>query len=263
MSALLLAIDIGNTHVVLGVFDGERLLHHWRIGTHRQDTSDEAAVTVRALFDLAGVPRDTVKDAIISCVVPPLLPIFERTCEKLLGKSPLVVGPGIRTGMAIRVENPREVGADRIVNAVAAVARVGAPVIAIDFGTATTFDCVSRDGEFVGGAIYPGVFISLEALVNRASLLASVEIVRPPSVIGRNTATNLQSGMVFGYAGMVDTMVRRIRKELGEDARVLATGGLAALIASEAETIERVEPFLTLEGLRLIYARNREPPKED
>jgi len=263
VSALLLAIDIGNTHVVLGVFDGERLLHHWRIGTHRQDTSDEAAVTVRALFDLAGVPRDTVKDAIISCVVPPLLPIFERTCEKLLGKSPLVVGPGIRTGMAIRVENPREVGADRIVNAVAAVARVGAPVIAIDFGTATTFDCVSRDGEFVGGAIYPGVFISLEALVNRASLLASVEIVRPPSVIGRNTATNLQSGMVFGYAGMVDTMVRRIRKELGEDARVLATGGLAALIASEAETIERVEPFLTLEGLRLIYARNREPPKED
>jgi len=263
VSALLLAIDIGNTHVVLGVFDGERLLHHWRIGTHRQDTSDEAAVTVRALFDLAGVPRDTVKDAIISCVVPPLLPIFERTCEKLLGKSPLVVGPGIRTGMAIRVENPREVGADRIVNAVAAVARVGAPVIAIDFGTATTFDCVSRDGEFVGGAIYPGVFISLEALVNRASLLASVEIVRPPSVIGRNTATNLQSGMVYGYAGMVDTMVRRIRKELGEDARVLATGGLAGLIASEAETIERVEPFLTLEGLRLIYARNREPPREE
>ena len=263
MSALLLAIDIGNTHVVLGVFEGERLLHHWRIGTHRQDTSDEAAVTVRALFELAGVERSAVKDAIISCVVPPLLPIFERTCEKLFGKSPLVVGPGIRTGMAIRVENPREVGADRIVNAVAAVARVGAPAIAIDFGTATTFDCVSRDGEFVGGAIYPGVFISLEALVNRASLLASVEIVRPPSVIGRNTATNLQSGMVYGYAGMVDTMVRRIRKELGEDARVLATGGLAGLIASEAETIERVEPFLTLEGLRLIYARNREPPRED
>jgi len=263
VSALLLAIDIGNTHVVLGVFEGERLLHHWRIGTHRQDTSDEAAVTLRALFELAGVERGSVKDAIISCVVPPLLPIFERTCEKLLGKAPLVVGPGIRTGMAIRVENPREVGADRIVNAVAALTRVGAPAIAIDFGTATTFDCVSRDGEFVGGAIFPGVFISLEALVNRASLLASVEIVRPPSVIGRNTATNLQAGMVYGYAGMVDTMVRRIRKELGEDARVLATGGLAGLIASEAETIERVEPFLTLEGLRLIYARNREPPRED
>ncbi len=263
MSALLLTIDIGNTHVVLGVFEGEQLLHHWRIGTHRQDTSDESAATLRSLFELAGVPRSSVKDAIISCVVPPLLPIFERTCEKLLDKSPLVVGPGIRTGMPIRVENPPEVGADRIVNAVAAIAKVGSPAIAIDFGTATTFDCVSSEGEFVGGAIFPGVFIALEALVNRASRLSSVEIVRPPSVIGRNTATNLQSGMVFGYAGMVDTMVRRIRKELGEDARVLATGGLAGLIASEAETIERVEPFLTLEGLRLIYARNREPPKED
>jgi type III pantothenate kinase len=261
---VLLAIDIGNTHVVLGVFEGERLLHHWRIGTHRQDTSDECAATLRSLFELAGLPRGVVTHGIISCVVPPLLPIFERTCEKLLGRSPLVVGPGIRTGMPIRVENPREVGADRIVNAVATLARVGAPAIAIDFGTATSFDCVSREGEFVGGAIYPGVFVSLEALVNRASKLSSVEILRPPNVIGRNTAQNLQSGMVFGYAGMVDTMVRRMRKELGEDTRVIATGGLAGLIASEAETIERVEPFLTLEGLRLIYERNREPTnKED
>jgi len=263
VSALLLTIDIGNTHVVLGVFEGERLLHHWRIGTHRQDTSDESAATVRSLFELAGLARESVKDAIISCVVPPLLPIFERTCEKLLGVTPLVVGPGIRTGMPIRVENPREVGADRIVNAVAAIAKVGSPAIAIDFGTATSFDCVSREGEFVGGAIYPGVFVSLEALVNRASKLSSVEILRPPNVIGRNTTQNLQSGMVFGYAGMVDTMVRRMRKELGEDARVIATGGLASLIASETETIERVEPFLTLEGLRLIYERNREPQQEE
>jgi type III pantothenate kinase len=260
---LLLAIDIGNTHVVLGVFDGERLLHHWRIGTHRQDTSDECAATLRSLFELARVERGSVRHGIISCVVPPLLPIFERTCEKLLGRPALVVGPGIRTGMPIRVENPREVGADRIVNAVATLARVGAPAIAIDFGTATSFDCVSREGEFVGGAIYPGVFVSLEALVNRASKLSSVEIVRPPNVIGRNTTQNLQSGMVFGYAGMVDTMVRRMRKELGEDARVIATGGLAGLIASETETIERVEPFLTLEGLRLIYERNREPNEEE
>ncbi len=260
---MLLAIDIGNTHVVLGVFDGERLLHHWRIGTHRQDTSDECAATLRSLFELAGVERGSVRHGIISCVVPPLLPIFERTCEKLLGRPALVVGPGIRTGMPIRVENPREVGADRIVNAVATLARVGAPAIAIDFGTATSFDCVSREGEFVGGAIYPGVFVSLEALVNRASKLSSIEIVRPPNVIGRNTTQNLQSGMVFGYAGMVDTMVRRMRKELGEDARVIATGGLAGLIASETETIERVEPFLTLEGLRLIYERNREPNEEE
>jgi type III pantothenate kinase len=249
--------------VVLGVFEGERLAHHWRIGTHRQDTSDECAATLRSLFELAGLPRASVGDGIISCVVPPLLPIFERTCEKLLGRAPLVVGPGIRTGMPIRVDNPREVGADRIVNAVATLALVGAPAIAIDFGTATSFDCVSAAGEFVGGAIYPGVFVSLEALVNRASKLSSVEIVRPPSVIGRNTTQTLQSGMVFGYAGLVDTMVRRIRKELGEDARVIATGGLAGLIASETETIERVEPFLTLEGLRLIYERNREPPKEE
>jgi type III pantothenate kinase len=260
---VLLAIDIGNTHVVLGVFDGERLLHHWRIGTHRQDTSDECAATLRSLFELAGITRGELRDGIISCVVPPLLPIFERTCQKLIGREPLVVGPGIRTGMPVRVENPREVGADRIVNSVATVARIGTPAISIDFGTATTFDCVSREGEFVGGAIYPGVFVSLEALVNRASRLSSVEIVRPPHAIGRNTAQNLQSGMVFGYAGMVDTMVRRLRKELGEDARVIATGGLANLIASETETIERVEPFLTLEGLRLIYERNREPPKEE
>ncbi|MBM4336786.1 MAG: type III pantothenate kinase [Deltaproteobacteria bacterium] len=255
---MLLTIDIGNTHVVLGLFDGESLVHHWRIGTHRQDTSDECAATLRSLFELAGVDRASVSDAIISCVVPPLQPIFERTCEKLLRRTPLIVGPGIRTGMPIRVDNPREVGADRIVNAVATVERLGTPAIAIDFGTATSFDCISSAGEFVGGAIFPGVFVALEALVNRASKLSSVEIVRPPQVIGRNTAHNLQSGMVFGYAGMVDTMVRRMRKELGEDARVIATGGLAGLIASEAETIERVEPFLTLEGLRLIYARNRD-----
>ena len=256
---MLLTIDIGNTHVVLGLFDGTMLLHHWRIGTHRQDTSDECAATLRSLFELAGVERSTVSDAIISCVVPPLQPIFERTCEKLLRRTPLVVGPGIRTGIPIRVDNPREVGADRIVNAVATVELMGTPAIAIDFGTATSFDCISSAGEFVGGAIFPGVFVSLEALVSRASKLSSVEIVRPPNVIGRNTVHNLQSGMVFGYAGMVDTMVRRMRKELGEDARVVATGGLAGLIAAETETIERVEPFLTLEGLRLIYTRNRDP----
>ena len=255
---MLLCIDIGNTHVVLGLFDAEALLHHWRIGTHRQDTSDECAATLRGLFELAGVDRAGVSDAIISCVVPPLQPIFERTCEKLLRRTPLVVGPGIRTGMPIRVDNPREVGADRIVNAVATIKLLGTPAIAIDFGTATTFDCVSGAGEFIGGAIFPGVFLSLEALVNRASKLSSVEIVRPPHVIGRNTVHNLQSGMVFGYAGMVDTMVRRMRKELGEDARVIATGGLAGLIASETETLERVEPFLTLEGLRLIYSLNRD-----
>jgi type III pantothenate kinase len=259
---VLLTIDIGNTNVALGLFGGRQLLHHWRLGTHRQDTSDELAATLRSLFDLADVEPERVDRAIISCVVPPLLPIFERTCQKLTRAQPLVIGPGIRTGMAIRVDNPREVGADRIVNAVAALELLGSgPLIAIDFGTATSFDCVSAQGEFVGGAIAPGLLVSLEALVNRASRLSSVEIVRPPSVIGRNTTHTLQSGMVFGYAGLVDTLVERIRKELGAGARVVATGGLAHLIALEAQTIERVEPFLTLEGLRLIYERNTDGPQ--
>ncbi|MCP4007028.1 MAG: type III pantothenate kinase [bacterium] len=255
---MLLTIDIGNTHVALGLFEGSALLHHWRLGTHRQDTSDECAATLRSLFDIARVSTSDVHHAIISCVVPALLPIFERTCQKLLEIRPLVVGPGIRSGMPIRVDNPREVGADRIVGAVAALELLGGPTIVIDFGTATSFDCVSADGEFVGGAIFPGVLVSLDALVGRASRLSSVEIERPPSVVGRNTTHSLQSGMLFGYAGMVDSMVHRLRKEIGDSARVLATGGLAGLISSEADTIERVEPFLTQEGLRLIHDRNCE-----
>ena len=258
---MLLTIDIGNTHVALGLFDGHTLLHHWRLGTHRQDTSDETSATLRSLFELAGVSLGQVESSIIACVVPPLLPIFERTCEKIVGREPVVVGPGVRTGMALRVDNPREVGADRIVNSVAACELVGGgPAIAVDFGTATSFDCISEDGAFVGGAIFPGVLVSLEALVARASRLSSVEIVRPPSAIGRNTTHNLQSGMLFGYAGMVDTLIGRLRKELGGRAPVVATGGLANLIALEAQTIERVEPFLTLEGLRMIYEHNLAAP---
>jgi type III pantothenate kinase len=256
---VLFAIDIGNTHVALGLFGGTKLLHHWRLGTNTHQTSDEVAAVMRSLFELAGVSRHEMSDAIISCVVPPLLPIFERTCAKLIGSQPLVIGPGIRSGMPIRVDNPREVGADRIANSVAAYELLGGPAISIDFGTATSFDCISAEGEFIGGAIFPGVLLSLDALVSGASKLSSVEIVRPPSVIGRNTTHNLQSGMLYGYAGMVDTMVARIRTELGADAGIVATGGLAGLIASEAESIRRVEPFLTLEGLRYIYERNREP----
>ncbi len=254
---MLLAIDVGNTNVVLGLFEGASLVQTWRLGTHTEYTSDECAAIVRSLFDIAGVDPAKVDAAIVSCVVPPLLPIFERTCTKSFGCQPLVVGPGLRSGMPIRVDNPPEVGADRIVNAVAAHALLGAPVIAIDFGTAITFDCVSAAGEFVGGAILPGLLVSLDALVERASKLSSVELLRPPHVIGRNTAHMLQSGMLFGHAGMVDAMVGRIRGELGAEAPVLATGGLAHLIAAEADTIRRVEPFLTLEGLRLIFERNR------
>lgn len=240
------------------MFEGERLLQHWRIATHLHYTSDEYAVAIRAMFQLANLPLEVISDAITSCVVPPLLPIFERTSTKLFGCDPLVVGSGVKTGMPMRVDNPREVGGDRIVNAVAAAERFGTPVVAIDFGTATSFDCVSAAGEFVGGVIFPGLLVSLEALVGRAAKLSSVEIERPPTTIGRNTAHCIQSGMLFGYAGLVDSLIGRLREELGPEAAVVATGGLAHLVAAETKTIQRVEPFLTMEGLRLIFERNRD-----
>ncbi len=267
----LLVIDIGNTNVSLGLFDygggaeehGEHgeLAQHWRIGTHRDQTSDEVALTIVGLFDHTGRDVECVTDVIISSVVPPLLPIWERVSSKLFGQPPVIVGPGIRTGMPVRYENPREVGADRIVNALAAFELMGGPVIAVDFGTATTFDCVSEEGEYLGGAIFPGMHTSMEALFDRASMLHRVEIARPRSVIGKTTTAALQSGLLFGYAGVVDSMVGRIRSELGESARVVATGGLAGRVANETTVIEKVEPFLTLEGLRIIFEKNR--PKAD
>ena len=258
----LLVIDIGNTNVSLGVFDypgasEAKLAEHWRMSTHREVTSDEVAITLHSLFEHAGRRTAEVSDVIVSSVVPPLLPIWERVSSKLFDRPPLVVGPGIKTGMPVRYENPREVGADRIVNAVAAFELFGAPVIAVDFGTATTFDCVSERGEYLGGAIFPGIHTAMEALFARASMLHQVEIARPRSVIGRTTTTALQSGLLFGYAGVVDSMVERIRGELGESARVVATGGLAQRVANETRSIERVEPFLTLEGLRIIFEKNR------
>jgi type III pantothenate kinase len=260
----LLVIDIGNTNVSLGVFDyasedeAGSLAQHWRTGTHREQTSDEVALTLRSLFDHAGRDCADVTDVIISSVVPPMLPIWERASAKLFDRPPLVVGPGIRTGMPVRYENPREVGADRIVNAVAAYELLGGPVIAVDFGTATTFDCVSASGEYLGGAIFPGIQTSMEALFERASMLHRVEIARPRSVIGKTTTGAIQSGLLYGFAGVVDAMVTRIRGELGADARVVATGGLAGRVGSECRTIERVEPFLTLEGLRMIFEKNRD-----
>ena len=254
-------IDVGNTNVALGIFDyreGQAVLsQHWRVGTHREQTSDEVAITVQALFQQAGRRIDEVTDVMIASVVPPLLPIWERVCTKLFGTPPLIVGPGIKTGMPVRYENPREVGADRIVNSVAAFAMMGGPVISVDFGTATTFDCISERGEYLGGAIFPGIHVSMEALFDRASMLHRVEIARPKGVIGRTTTASIQSGLLYGYAGMVDSMVERIRGELGAEARVLATGGLATRIAGETRTIEQVEPFLTLEGLRILFEKNR------
>jgi type III pantothenate kinase len=263
----LLVIDIGNSNVSLGIFDypgslpesqgDAELTQHWRIGTHREQTSDEVALTVTSLFEQAGRQVGDVSDVIISSVVPPLQPIFERVSTKLFDRSPLIVGPGIRTGMPVRYENPREVGADRIVNALAAYELLGGPVIAVDFGTATTFDCVSGAGEYLGGVIFPGIHTSMEALFERASMLHRVEIARPKAVIGKTTTGAIQSGLLYGYAGVVDSMVERIRGELGEQARVVATGGLAGRVAAECGSIERVEPFLTLDGLRIIYEKNR------
>lgn len=260
---VLLAIDIGNTNVSLGVFDYRHaqgtayLAHHWRVSTHREQTSDELGVMLRALFQQGGVDTHSVTDVIMSSVVPPLQPIWERVSTKLFDRTALIVGPGIRTGMPVRYENPHEVGADRIVNAVAAYDIFKSATIAVDFGTATTFDCISSDGEYMGGAIFPGIHISMEALFERASKLHRVELARPRSVIGKTTTGALQSGLLYGYAGLVDSMVDRLRPELGGDAHVLATGGLAGRIASEASSIERVEPFLTLQGLRLLFEKNR------
>jgi type III pantothenate kinase len=261
MTTFLLAVDVGNTNVSLGIFDyagGEaELAHHWRLSTNREQTSDEVGGTLRSLFAQSGCELDRFSDVILCSVVPPLQPIWERVCQKLFDRPPILIGPGTRTGMPVRYENPREVGADRIVNAVAAYELVGGPVVAVDFGTATTFDCVSEKGEYLGGAIFPGIHISMEALFERASMLHRVEIARPKTVIGRTTTASLQSGLLFGYAGMVDAMVARIRAELGDDVRVIATGGLAQRIANETESIERVEPFLTLEGLRILFEKNR------
>jgi type III pantothenate kinase len=257
---VLLVVDIGNTNISIGIFDYEggqgELAQHWRVSTQREQTSDELSITIRALFDQEGRSSAEVTDVIISSVVPPALPIWERACSKLFDRQPRIVGPGMRTGMPVRYENPHEVGADRIVNGVAAYDIFGGPIIAVDFGTATTFDCISEAGEYLGGVICPGIHISMEALFDRASKLHRVEIARPKSVIGKTTTGALQSGLLYGYAGMVDSMVERIRGELGEHAKVIATGGLARRISSESRFIEEVVPFLTLEGLRILFEKN-------
>lgn len=257
----LFVIDIGNTNVSLGVFHYENgtgsLVHHWRIGTYREHTSDEVIVFLRSLFDHSKQKLEDIGDVIICCVVPPLLPIWERVCEKLFDKTPMVVGPGIKTGMPVRYENPREVGADRIVNSVAAIEMYGTPVIAVDLGTAITFDCVSEKGEYLGGAIFPGIHIAMEALFDRASMLHRIELVKPKEVIGRTTTSAMQSGLLYGYAGMMDAMIDRIRGELGASAQVVATGGLAQRVVPYTRSIKQTEPFLTLEGLRILFEKNR------
>lgn len=255
---MILVADVGNTNIVLGLYEGRELKYHWRLSTNRNATADEYGVMTINLFRLAGVSADRIEGAILSSVVPPLMPTLERMFRQYLGQDPLVVGPGIKTGLNIRYENPREVGADRIVNAVAGIERYGTPLIIVDFGTATTFDYIDESGAYLGGAIMPGVGISAEALYQHAAKLPRIELAKPKTVIGRNTVASMQAGIVYGYASQVDGIVMRIRRETGTEPYVVATGGLAELIAGESETIDCVDPLLTLEGLRLIYERNRQ-----
>lgn len=254
---MLLAIDIGNTNIVWGVFDGDRLVADWRIGTDHSKTTDEYAILLLDLLRVEGISPDRVDGVILSSVVPPLTPLFEELTETYFHRLPLNVSAEMETGLTIKYTNPREVGSDRIVNAAAAYRRYGGPIIIVDFGTATTFCAVTADGGYLGGAIAPGLRISAEALYARTAKLPKVEMVRPKSAIGQDTVASMQAGLVFGYAGLVDELVRRIQQELGRDCFVLATGGLAGLIAPESRSIREVRPHLTLEGLALLYALNR------
>ncbi len=253
----ILAVDIGNTNTVVGVYNGDTLLAYWRMATVLDRMADEFAVLLSSFFTHAGLSFSEVKDGIVSCVVPPLLPVFQEMCRKYMNFTPLVVEPGTRTGMRILYDNPQEVGADRIVNAVAAKDRYGTPLIIIDFGTATTFDTVSKDGDYLGGAIAPGVVVASEALVQRTAKLPNIELTVPPRAIGKNTISSMQSGIMYGYVSLVEGMVARLQEELGGEARVVATGGLAPVIAEYTPIIEAVNQNLTLEGLWLLYKLNR------
>ena len=255
--AMLLVIDIGNTNVTFGVFDGDRLVEDFRATTLRGRTADEFAVFIHSVLALRGIALSSLTQCVLASVVPPLTATLAKYVSDVLRIPLLVVGPGTRTGMPILYDNPRDVGADRVVNAVAAYERFKSGLIVVDFGTATTFDCVSPKGEYLGGAIVPGIQISAEALFARAARLSRVELALPPHVIGRNPTHSMQSGLVYGYASLVDGMVRRIRAESDFECSVIATGGLARLISKAAETIDLFDDHLTLHGLRIIYERNR------
>jgi type III pantothenate kinase len=256
---MLCVVDVGNTHTVIGLYDGESLEENWRLRTDKGRTSDEWGLTFKTLLSLKGREIEIVSAVVISSVVPHATVALKNACERYFHVTPLVVGPGVRTGLPILYESPREVGADRVVNAVAGFACAGGACIIVDFGTATTFDCISSAGEYLGGVISPGVITALDALVTKTAKLPRVEIAEPRSAIGRNTVESMQSGILYGYVSMVDGLVARLTDEMACDVTVIATGGLAGVIADKSTAIDRVEPHLTLYGLRLIYEKNMNP----
>ena len=254
---MILTMDIGNTNIKTALFDGKEMYTYWRMSTNITSTSDEYGVRLMSMFAHEGVSPEVVEGIAVSSVVPTINYTIEHMLQNYIGKAPLIVAPGVKTGINIKYENPRELGSDRIANAVAAYDEYGGPCIFIDFGTATTFGVVDQEGSFLGGTICPGIKLSSEALVTGTAKLPRFELTRPDNVIGRSTLTNLQSGMYFCYVGLVRNIVRKIRQELGEDAYVVATGGMALMIAEESNVIDKLDGLLTLKGLRIIYERNR------
>jgi type III pantothenate kinase len=255
---MLLTLDIGNTNVTVGVYDGERLCAHWRLATVHDRMPDEYGILLTQLFQHRGLATADISGVAIASVVPPLTSIFSEVSRDYFGQDALVVDAGVKTGVRIRYENPREVGADRVVDCAAVQHKYGGPACVVDFGTATTFDAISRQGEYLGGAIAPGITIAAEALFARASKLYRVEIAPPARVIGTNTAMAMQAGIFYGYVALVEGLVARFRTELGEEMKVIATGGLAEKVARETKVIQYVDPWLTLDGLRIVYAMNRQ-----
>ena len=256
---MLLVIDVGNTNIVAGVFEGRELVTNWRFSTDRSKTADEFGIMVRSMFSYSDVPVSEVTSIIISSVVPPVLIPLCHMCERYFGIKPMVVGPGVKNGISIRYDNPKEVGADRIVNAVAALhkyAHLNRPMIIVDFGTANTFCALLPNGDYLGGVIAPGIGISAEALAQRCAKLPRIEILCPKTAVCRNTVASMQAGMMYGAVGQMEGIIRQMKKELGEDSFVIATGGFANMMAGGSDIIDVVEPFLTLDGLRILYEKN-------